>query len=82
MGVIEETFVTLWKEKNITERPECSKSQKVGTGYILAHHHYLELLSELIIVGLWEIFSYTVQPSWEKYFRGIVVPIVPEKDWQ
>ena len=37
------------KKKNILERPECSKSQKVGAGYILAHYHYKELLSELTI---------------------------------
>ena len=28
------------KRKHYVERPECSKSQKVGAGYILAHHHY------------------------------------------
>ena len=37
---IEETLVILSKEKNIIERLECSKSQKVGAGYIPAHHHY------------------------------------------
>ena len=33
------TLVTPRKGKNYIERHECSKSQKVAAGYILARHH-------------------------------------------
>ena len=31
---------TSYKKKHCVERHECSKSQKVGAGYILAHYHH------------------------------------------
>ena len=44
--VIEETLVTLWKEKNINAQD--LKKWPCLTGYIIVHLHYIELLSELI----------------------------------